>query len=284
MGGKWGPVSQLVYLAPLLTTAIAWGGASGLVNLLSFVPYVGSVVQGKARPERASWFIFSVLYVELALAEYRHHAGASITVYVGEAIGCTTIAILSIRHGTGGFDVRHKRPRSRHGYQRVACWATAGVNWALLLTLAGVAVALVALLLVPNGSTWTIILAVSVDLTAAWLTAHKTYWEGDEPTLSWVLYAVSVLLAIPAVDASQGKVLYLYPVEGVVAAAVVLTAIGLHKLPPPARRAMLSISTATAILAGVIVTGWRVLSVHVHQPEPVPLITSHPVPHPRPAP
>ncbi len=99
------------------------GELAGAVTLLAFVPYVVSVLQRKTKPERATWFIWTLVGLTLFLSY--HSSGAVDTVWSAASyfIGPLCIAILSIKYGVGGWTTLD-----------IVCFIGAGISflfWAL---------------------------------------------------------------------------------------------------------------------------------------------------------
>lgn len=78
------------------------GVIAGIVALLALVPYAVSIVRGKTKPNRASWFIWT--FVGLMIVGSYHASGATHTMWVAGAYVAVplTVALLSIRYGTSG--------------------------------------------------------------------------------------------------------------------------------------------------------------------------------------
>lgn len=78
------------------------GIIAGIIALLAYVVYVVSILRGKSKPNRATWWIWAFMGLVLALS-YKF-SGADNTVWVPymEFFGPLTIAILSIKYGEGG--------------------------------------------------------------------------------------------------------------------------------------------------------------------------------------
>jgi hypothetical protein len=84
-------------------TASNIGMIAGLIILAAYIPYIQGILAGKTRPNRASWFIWAVLGIIIA-ASYRLSGGIdSGWVPIGNVAGTIVIALLSIKHGQGGF-------------------------------------------------------------------------------------------------------------------------------------------------------------------------------------
>lgn len=81
----------------------AIGIAAGIISACGFIPYIIDTVKGRARPNRATWSIWSVLGV-IAFASY-YSAGARDSIYApaGYMLGQIAVAALSVRYGKGGF-------------------------------------------------------------------------------------------------------------------------------------------------------------------------------------
>ncbi len=80
------------------------GIIAGIIAFLAYVVYVVSILRGKSKPNRATWWIWAFMGLVLALS-YKF-SGASNTVWVPyvEFIGPLAIAILSIKYGEGGLN------------------------------------------------------------------------------------------------------------------------------------------------------------------------------------
>ncbi len=73
---------------------------AGLVFLAAFVPYMRSIIHGKTKPKRVSWFIWMLTdWITLGMLWL---AGAVNGLVVGAVIGATGVFILSLKHGKKG--------------------------------------------------------------------------------------------------------------------------------------------------------------------------------------
>ncbi len=78
------------------------GVAAGVISLLAYFPYARDIVRGVARPDRATWLIWSVVG-GLLFASYAAAAGgAALWVPLSDALGPALIVVLTIRSGEGG--------------------------------------------------------------------------------------------------------------------------------------------------------------------------------------
>jgi len=177
-------------------TPAAWGIASGVLDVVSFVPYVIAVRRGTADPARVSWTIWAVEYAVLAVVQYARGGGAGDWIAVGELAGCVTLAVLSWRRGGDGFG-RGQAAILAGALAGVAAWPLAGPGLAVVLT-------------------------VAVEAAATGVTVVKVWRRpGSESLLSWWMFGAAALVDVPAV-AGGPPVLWLYPVTGALTAAAVL--------------------------------------------------------------
>jgi len=79
------------------------GQIAGFIALISVVPYLISIVQGRTKPERASYLIWFIVDI-ISIASYIS-VGARTTIWTGLVLTFTgsLVLILSIKHGIGGF-------------------------------------------------------------------------------------------------------------------------------------------------------------------------------------
>lgn len=74
------------------------------ISIVGGIPYARSIIRGSVRPERMSWFIWSVI-LGLGLWGYRASGGDdSAWFIVGDLIITASIFFLSLWHGTGGWN------------------------------------------------------------------------------------------------------------------------------------------------------------------------------------
>ncbi len=94
------------------------GRAAAFLALLDPVPYVRDVLRGRTRPQRVTWFIWSVLAIVTFCAQVGDGATWSVAMAGAQAVSTLVVFVLSNRHGQGGTgrtDVRpllgHEKPR-----------------------------------------------------------------------------------------------------------------------------------------------------------------------------
>jgi hypothetical protein len=172
------------------------GVIAGVISLVAYVPYAYDLMRGAARPNRATWLIWT-LAGGLLFASYSvAGGGAARWVPLSDTLGPAIIAALAIRYGKGGFS-----------WFDLGCLAIAGLSvlaWVL------------------TGSP---AISLNVNLFLAVVGAVPTFRSvyrdpNAEPALVWGAFLLSNTLNLAAVEAwswSSGG----YPVYAVLAAGLV---------------------------------------------------------------
>lgn len=162
-------------------------------------PYIIDMIKGKTKPERMTWFIFSVLGIIAFVSQTDLGASWSLLFSgVETAVSLLTFG-LSLKFGVGGH--------------------TKLDIFALTIAMVGVLVALVAHQ--PLISLLGVILA---DLMGTMLTVRKVYQRpGTETVISWLLAGIDSALGAMAVGRVDFK-LILYPAYLSIASFAVLAA------------------------------------------------------------
>jgi hypothetical protein len=86
-----------------MTTPELVGIISGVFLIVGYIPYIYEVLRGSGTPNRASWFIWCLSTVIILFGVHQTGTNEAIWVPVADAIGCTSIFILSIFRGVGGW-------------------------------------------------------------------------------------------------------------------------------------------------------------------------------------
>ncbi len=83
---------------------VVLGVIAGIIALLAYVIYVVSILRGKTKPNRATWWIWA--FMGLVVGISYDAAGAVNTIWVPyvEFIGPLSVALLSIKYGEGGLN------------------------------------------------------------------------------------------------------------------------------------------------------------------------------------
>lgn len=80
------------------------GIIAGIIAFSAYIVYIVSILKGKSKPSRATWWIWSFMGLVLAVSYYFSGAENTIWVPIVEFIGPLSIAILSIKYGEGGLE------------------------------------------------------------------------------------------------------------------------------------------------------------------------------------
>jgi hypothetical protein len=163
------------------------GIIAGCIILAGAPPYLFDILKRKTKPERTTWFIWSVLGIIAFSAQLQVHGGWSL-LFVGlDAVGSVLVFLLSLRFGVGG--------------------------WKLLDKLAlGVAATGLAIAFVVQQPIIALLGVVLADISGATLTIIKTYKAPDtETTITWLCVGTASLLSALAVGKWQASTL-IYPV------------------------------------------------------------------------
>lgn len=161
------------------------GIISGVFAAISYIPYIADILRRKAKPERASWLIWSILFIIVTIAQYFEGARYSLIFTLFDGIGAFTIFVLSIKFGVGGLTKRDIR---------------------------GLIAAAIGLLLwyLTSNPIFALILSIAVDGIAATLTVLKTFENPKSETyFMWSMVASAALLGMVAVgELNLGLLVY----------------------------------------------------------------------------
>lgn len=189
------------------------GQLAGLISLLGFVPYLVEIARGKTRPNRATWWIWTVVGAMLCASYYASGARHAVWVPISYVIGPLLTALLTLRYGEGGWD-RFDRVCLGASLCSLAVWWLARSP---LLALAA---------------------NIGIDMLGALPTIRKAYREPEaESLLSWTIFLLADALNLYALGA-WSPATSLYPVYLFMLAAVLVALL----LRPRLRRAVLDLS------------------------------------------
>lgn len=191
MGLKLGIIYNIFMLSIL-------GIASAALNFTAYVPYIRDILRGRTKPQRVTWFIFSIMGVSSFVSQAV--LGATDVLWLaGAQTGATVvIAFLSIKHGMGG---------SSRMDILVFCASLIGVI--LWLTLGKAQIALY--------------INIAAAVIAVMPTARKSWHQPQTETLlTWVLGTIAGCCALIASGFSELSS-FIFPlhvtlINGVVAA------------------------------------------------------------------
>jgi hypothetical protein len=163
------------------------GICAAIINAMAFVPYIRTIVNRKTLPERASWWIWSILMSIALAAQIASGATWSALLTAVFFAGNIVVAFLSLRYGYGRFGIKD--------------------GAAIVAALIGVA-----LWAATNNPLIALLVTVAVDFMAYWLTIIKS-WKApySENLLAWSLMTIAAILSILSVG-EFNVTLLLFPV------------------------------------------------------------------------
>jgi hypothetical protein len=183
----------------LVLDANTIGMIAGLICLLGFVPYVHSVLKSGKKPNRASWWIWTISGILLAISYYSIGGHTTIWVPLTITIGPLTIALISLKHGEGGWSTFDK------------------------LCITAAILSLVAWFLV--GPQFTLYINLIIDFIGALPTIRKAYKDPkSEGVTAWFIFLVGDIVNLFAIQTWTFDI-YSYPVYLVLLCTVMVALI-----------------------------------------------------------
>lgn len=181
-----------------------FGYLSGFVSFLGYPPYIRDIFRGTTRPERASWFIWSVLGSIAFASQFAEGARFSLWMTGVQTLGVLVIFLFSLRRGEGGLTRRD-----------IIALIVAGIGLVLWHFTRQAAYAL--------------FLVILADAAGSALTVIKSYEDpGSETLLAWIFASLGGVFAALAVG-KWSFILLAYPVYIFLANFAVIVAIFLGK-------------------------------------------------------
>lgn len=163
------------------------GYASGILMMLSVVPYARSILRGETKPQRMTWFIWSVLILIALFSQFAKGATWSLLLTAGDSIAVLIVFILSIKFGMGGLRKMD-----------IISLCGAGLSLILWYLTKEPAVALFLIILID-------LIGANLTIVKAWKNPETENWVG------WAMCGVGGFLGILAVG-SFNFVLLSYPI------------------------------------------------------------------------
>ncbi|HEV2412825.1 MAG TPA: hypothetical protein VGS28_03395 [Candidatus Saccharimonadales bacterium] len=162
------------------------GIASGVLSCVGYIPYIRDILRSKARPERATWLIWSVLSLIAFFAQLNKGATQSLWFTGFNFLTTGLIFSLSIKRGIGGLARRD-----------IIGLLTAAIGLALWY--------------LTGNALYALIVTIAVDTVGSILTILKTYDHPWTETYTvWVLDGLASILAVISVGRLD-YTLMLYP-------------------------------------------------------------------------
>jgi len=175
---------------------------AGLLSLISFVPYIVTTLQGKNKPNRATWIIWGLVSIIL-LASYKT-VGATHAIWpsVSNVVGMVLILILSFKYGV-------KEWSALDTYCLIAALVGLFFWWAF------------------NSPLTALTMSIGIDLVGAIPTLKKSYLDpASENKLTWILFWSANTLNLFAVESWNFAMafypLYLFFISGTIAVILIV--------------------------------------------------------------
>jgi len=162
------------------------GIIAGILAIGGYIPYVISIFQGKTLPNRASWFIWTLVGGLLAFSYLAEGDQNTIWLPLGYFLGPLIVAILSLKYGYS--------------------------TWTKLDTICVVA-AIISIIpwILSKDATFTLIINVIIDMTGAIPTLYKTYFEPEtEDLTAWIIFFIANTLQLVAIQ--MWNIAAIYPI------------------------------------------------------------------------
>ncbi len=162
-----------------------FGYIAGALEFLAVVPYIRDILLLKTKPERASWFIWTVLVLIAFFSQMAKGATHSLWLNVGQ-FDVIVVFLLSLKYGVGGFTKRDKRALVAVAIGLTLWYFTKEASYALLIT-------------------------IFVDAIGSLLTSIKAYEDPAHETMSsWVMAGIAGFFGMLSVGAFY-PILLAYP-------------------------------------------------------------------------
>jgi len=162
------------------------GIIAGILAISGYIPYIISIFMGKTRPNRATWFIWSLVGGLLAFSYMAEGDQNTIWLPLGYFLGPLITAILSIRYG-------------------YAVWTR--------IDTVCIVVAIISIIpwMLSHDATFTLLINVIIDISGAVPTLVKTYHEpGTEDFTAWLIFLAANTLQLFAI--SYWNIAAIYPI------------------------------------------------------------------------
>lgn len=164
----------------------ALGILSGILAFVCVFPYIRDILLKKTKPERASWFIWSVLGSISFFSQLAKGATNSLWLPGIDTLAVLVTFLLALKYGKGGFSRRD--------------------IYALAIALVGLII-----WIFTKEAAFALFIVIGIDAAGSYLTIVKAYEDPESETMStWILSGLSGLVAALAVG-SFDWILLAYP-------------------------------------------------------------------------
>lgn len=184
------------------------GIIAGILAIGGYIPYIISILRGHTQPNRATWFIWTIVGGLLCFSYIAEGDQNSIWLPLGYFLGPFITAILSLKYGYAQW--------TRLDTYCIAAALISIIPWAL-----------------SDSAVATLIINVAIDITGAVPTVVKTFREPHtEDLTAWIFFFVANTLQLFAI--SMWNIAAIYPIYLFILAFAMVAFIIRGKLLPPA--------------------------------------------------
>lgn len=181
------------------------GKVAGVISFIAFIPYIIAIFKGKTKPNRATWWIWSIIGFMLGASYYFSGASKTIWVPVSYVVGPFIIALLSIKYGKGGWSRFDKVCLFGAGFSIFLWWLFDSPIVALMTN-------------------------ILIDFLGLLPTIRKAYLEPEtEDLTAWLLFFLGNTLNLFAAEAWIFTI-YIYPIYMFLGSGIVTMLVLIDKL------------------------------------------------------
>lgn len=153
------------------------GAAAGVLSLAAFAPYALSAIRNpNKRPHRATWCIWTLVGILLAIGNYSNGVRAGIWLPLSFILGPALLAIISLKHGEGGWSLLDR-------FCITGALVSAGIWW------------------MTDDPFLMLLINIGIDALGAIPTIKKSYHEPEaEDPIFWYLASAATALNLVAIE------------------------------------------------------------------------------------
>lgn len=153
-----------------------FGILAGVLSFSAYTLYIFTTIFGKTRPNRATWWVLTLVGLMIAASYYESGARATIWVAVSYVLGPLIIGFLSLKYGAGKWESLDK--------------------WCL-----GMAVASAFVWYISGSALLALFMNIFMDFVGLVPTIKKSYQHPEsEDKIAWTLESLSGILNIAAIE------------------------------------------------------------------------------------
>lgn len=172
-----------------MTIQAIFGIAAGLLNVVTSIVYIRSIVNGETKPDRVTWWVLTLVTAMITASYWASGARDTIWLPAAYTVTFALVAVLSLRYGDG--------PVALSTLDRISlggALASAAVWWSL------------------KSPVPALLMNISTECIGLIPTMHKAYHRPhSESTISWILATTASFLNVLAIG-EWTILIALYPI------------------------------------------------------------------------